>query len=160
MKKLLIPAMVALTVALPTIAPAAGGSPNAAQMQKLQWVLGSWDCTWKAGPDSGVVKLSFEEVMNGAWIREIETRPSSKGEFRATAMHYTGYDPAEKKWRHLGPNADGTYDVAESPDAITWSDPAGTVLTVKHDSENEFTESMTFQSQGQTVDYVQSCKRP
>ena len=159
MKKLLMPALIALAAALPSIAPAAESPPNAAQMLKLRWVLGRWDCTWNAGSDSGSVKLSFEEVMNGSWIRETESRPTPSGAFRDTAMHYTGYDPAQKKWRHLGPNADGTYDIAESADARTWHDPTGYALVLEKRSETEFTESATFVQQGQTINYLQTCKR-
>ncbi len=162
MRKSWIPVLIALLAAAPTLATAAVPPPNAAEMTKLQYLVGAWDCTWKAGDASGAVHLSFESVMNGAWLRETESGKSRSGEDVVRSMHYTGYDPVQKKWMHLGPNGDGTFAVAQSADAARWQTMLPTAdesLTFEKVSSTAFTETSIFQSDGKTVTFLQSCRK-
>jgi hypothetical protein len=165
MKKLLTSAslLVALSATLLTSpAFAAASPPNAPEMKKLDYIIGTWNCTWTAGTDSGAVISTFTSVMNGAWLQETEAVQMGSGEPQVTTMHFTGYDPRERTWMHLGPNADGTYEVARSADLNVWHNVlpvAGGDAAFQRISDREFSLSEPFQSNGQTLTYLETCKK-
>src|ERR1700757_4986716 len=79
----------------------AEGPPNAEKMQELSDLVGSWNCTWHAGPASGEILSTFTPVMNGAWIQQTETVKGKDGTPVITTMHYSGYDPSLKMFVHM-----------------------------------------------------------
>jgi hypothetical protein len=42
------------------------------------------------------------------------------GEPMIRSIHYTGFDPKKKAYVHLGPNANGSYEIAQSADTEVW----------------------------------------
>ena len=85
---------------------------------------------------------------------------SSSGEPIVQSIHYTGYDPQHKRYMHVGPDADGTYEIAESPDTNTWSNP-GTNNVFIHTkiSDTERTLSETDHVNGKTVTLTMTCNK-
>jgi hypothetical protein len=135
--------------------------PNAAQMTRIANMVGTWDCKWKAGPSSGSLIATFTPVMNGAWLEETEAVESG-GKTVVQTMHFTGYDPSTKHWIHGGPNADGTYEVAQSDDLATWKnlfpiDAGGGRLA--RPSDTEYVLSEDFKQNGKTLTYVNDCNK-
>jgi hypothetical protein len=154
-------AAAAVLLAVPANARAATASPNAA-MEQLAYLAGNWNCAWTAGKYAGKVDLEFVSVLGGAWLQETELVPAANGQPRARSMHFTGYDPVAKRWNHVGPNADGTFDVATSADASAWDTvlpSPGEGLTLAKVSDTEFTETATAKSPDGPLTWVQRCKK-
>ncbi|HTA37625.1 MAG TPA: hypothetical protein VK760_01045 [Candidatus Acidoferrales bacterium] len=140
---------------------AVAAPPNAPQMQKIAYMIGKWDCKWTAGPSSGTLVATFTPVMNGAWLQETEAVESG-GKALVQTTHFTGYDPATKHWMHLGPNSDGTYEVAQSEDLSVWKTllPAGASDgKLERPSDTEYIISEQFQQDGKTLTYANDCKK-
>jgi len=140
---------------------AVAAPPNAPQMAKIAFMIGTWDCKWTAGPSTGTLVATFTPVMNGAWLQETEAAESG-GKTVVQTMHYTGYDPSSNHWIHAGPNADGTYEVAQSDDLATWKTlfPAGAgVGKLVRPSDTEYIISEDFQQNGKTLTYSNDCKK-
>jgi len=154
-------ALAALSAAALSSARADAAPSNASQMTKIAYMIGTWDCNWKAGTSSGTLTATFAPVMNGAWLQETEA-VKRDGKTVVQTMHYTGYDPSSKHWIHAGPNSDGTYEVAQSDDLATWNNllpvAAGQGKLVRP-SESEYIISEDFQQDGKTLTYVNDCKK-
>jgi hypothetical protein len=139
----------------------ADGPPNAAKMQELNDLVGTWNCSWHAGAASGEILSTFTPVMNGAWIQQTETVKGKDGNSVVTTMHYSGYDPSLKMFVHMGPNADGTYEVAYSKDFRIFHNvhPEGMTedATLAKISSTEYTLSEPFAQKGQHFVYEEHC---
>jgi hypothetical protein len=153
--------LTALSAAALSSARAVAAPPNASQMTKIAYMIGTWDCKWKAGPSTGTLVATFTPVMDGAWLQETEAVENG-GKTVVQTMHYTGYDPSSNHWIHAGPNADGTYEVAQSDDLATWKNllPAGAGEgKLSRPSDTEYIISEDFQQDGKTLTYVNDCKK-
>jgi hypothetical protein len=140
---------------------AVAAPPNAPQMAKIAYMIGTWDCKWTAGTSSGTLVATFTPVMNGAWLQETEAVESG-GKVAVQTTHFTGYDPSTNHWMHLGPNADGTFEVAQSEDLATWKTllPAGASDgKLVRPSDTEYVISEDFQQDGKTLTYANDCKK-
>src|SRR5579862_551380 len=60
--------LAALSAAALSSGPAVAAPPNASQMTKIAYMIGTWDCKWKAGLSSGTLVATFTPVMDGAWL--------------------------------------------------------------------------------------------
>ena len=161
MKKISLTLGLLATLATPTLATAQAAPPNAAEMAKISYLLGTWDCSWSAGPAKGVLVSTFSNVMDGAWIQETEA-VEKDGAQVVTTMHYTGFDTAGKRWLHAGPNADGTYEVAQSSDTLIWHDVMpndGGTATLKRITGTEYVLSEPFMQDGKALTYRNDCKK-
>jgi hypothetical protein len=78
-----------------------------------------------------------------------------------TTMHYSGYDPSLKMYVHMGPNADGTYEVAYSKDFRIFHNvhPEGmsAPATLAKQSDTQYTLSEPFTQNGQHLVYEEKC---
>lgn len=164
MKKntLALVALAALLAVAPVAATAAPVPRNAEQMRALDYLIGTWNCSFSAGGQSGTNVSTFTSVMNGAWLQETEAVRTRSGGLFVTTMHYTGYDPDEKRYLHVGPNADGTYEVAYTTDFATFHTllPAGQEdATFTKVSDSEFSLREPFTQNGQHLVYLNTCKK-
>jgi hypothetical protein len=159
LKRFLIAAAAAAMVAAPLAAQAAT-PPNAAQMAPLQYPLGTWHCTWTDGTNTGAEDQVFEAALDGAWLQEKEVVTGAGGQPLVQSVHYTGYDPKLKSFVHVGPDADGTYEIALSPDGNLWHDGSSSGSFV-HEKLSDTLRSMTdsFRSGGRTVSLKMSCRK-
>lgn len=123
--------------------PALAAQPpvNAGQMAPLQYLVGTWHCTWQSGSQSGSEDQIFTPALDGAWLEEREV-VSSGGVPVVATIHYTGYDPHLKEYVHVGPDADGSYELAHSPDGDAWISTDGNFVHKKvSDVERTMTET-------------------
>lgn len=127
-------------------------------MAPLQYLLGTWHCSWTAGTASGAEDQVFVSALNGAWLQESEVVQNASGQPFVRSVHYTGYDPAKKLFMHLGPDADGSYEIAQSVDTNVWQEPSGSFYHTKI-SDTERAESESYQANGKTVTFHMSCKK-
>jgi hypothetical protein len=134
--------LVAVTLTTtPSLAFASQAAPNQKEMAPLQYLVGTWSCLWQAGSTSGSEQQVFEPAFDGAWLVEKEIVQTSAGA-RVRSLHYTGYDPAIKMFVHVGPDANGTYELAQSPDAVTWHSADGSFVHQKvSDTKRTMTET-------------------
>jgi|SRR5579863_6634414 len=102
-------------------------APNDSRMARLQYFVGTWHCTWHAGTQSGTMDQVFSPTFDGAWIAEQEIVPVG-GHPKVVSLHYTGYDVRAKEYVHVGPDADGSYELARSVDGDTWTNADGTFV--------------------------------
>jgi hypothetical protein len=155
-------AAVLLLLGLTSVARA-DAPPNAAKMQVLNHLVGTWNCSWHAGTASGEILSTFTPVMNGAWIQQTESTKDKNGNPVITTMHYSGYDPSLKMFVHMGPNADGTYEVAYSKDFRIFHNvhPEGMTesATLVEISSTEYTLSEPFTEKGKRQVYVDRCSK-
>lgn len=112
--------LAAVLAAIPVLSSASQGPPNQEEMAPLQYLIGTWNCTWQAGTSTGSEQQVFTRAFDGAWLEEKEIANG-----QVSTIHYTGYDPAKKMYVHIGPDADGTYELAQSPDAVNWQSTDG-----------------------------------
>jgi hypothetical protein len=148
-------AAAALFCGLPLASPAATPA-NAAQMAPLAYLLGTWHCTWTAGKDSGSEDQVFETALDGAWLQEKEVVTDRNGKPVVQSIHYTGFDPATKMFMHLGPDADGTYEVASSADANLWKSSDGSFV---HTKVSNTQRTMVEADNGAPTPVTMSCKK-
>jgi hypothetical protein len=157
MNKMFLLGIAAMLLSLPVGASAASAPPNAAQMQKIEYLVGTWTCEVKAGGQVGSAHEKFESAFRGAWLLETESVPSSTGSFVDIAKHYTGYDTAKKQYVHLGPNLDGSYEVATSADAAVWHSGANAIAFTKV-SNDRYTMSADTMD-GKPFSFLKTCNR-
>jgi len=155
-------AFAALLAVAPVAASAAPAPRNAEQMRALDYLIGTWNCSFSAGGQSGTNVSTFTSVMNGAWLQETESVRTKSGGLYVTTMHFTGYDPDEKRYMHVGPNADGTYEVAYTTDFATFHTvlPAGQEdATFTKVSNTEFSLREPFMQNGKRFVYLNTCEK-
>jgi hypothetical protein len=155
-------AFAALLAIAPVTASAAPVPPNAEQMKAVAFLIGTWNCSFSAGGQSGTNISTFTSVMNGAWLQETEAVRTKSGGLYVTTTHFTGYDPDEKRYMHVGPNADGTYEVAYTTDFHSFHTilPAGQQdATFTKVSDTEFSLREPFTQNGQAMVYLNTCKK-
>jgi hypothetical protein len=139
------------------LAATMAAAPNDAQMAPLQYLVGTWNCTWHSGGHSGTLDQIFSPALGGAWLEEKEV-VTAGGRQTVTSLHYTGYDPQTKEYVHVGPDADGSYEIAHSPDAQVWNNADGTFVH-RRVTGDERTMSETARLGRKTVHSVMTCKR-
>jgi len=83
--------------------------------------------------------------------------PGSDGGFVDVAKHFTGYDMAKKQYVHLGPNMDGTYEVATSADAPVWHSGTNEIAVTKV-SNDRYTMSAN-EMNGKPFSFLKTCNR-
>jgi hypothetical protein len=161
MKKSALVLAVALATLLTPLGANANTPPNAEKMKMVLSFVGDWNCTWHAGPNSGTLLSTFTPVMGGSWVQETETVKAPDGSSMVQTMHFTGYDPTSKMYMHMGPNEDGTYEVARSSDFHLFYNihPEGmtAAATFTRVSDSEFTLSEPFTQGGQKMVYAEKC---
>ena len=139
----LIPASViagALVLA-PLNSHAAGASDNQTKMAPLHYLLGTWHCHWQSGTQSEDEDQVFESTFGGAWLAEKEI-VDVDGQSFVRSLHYTGYDPQLNVYVHVGPDANGNYELAKSPDLVTWTSTDGDFIHHKvSDTERRMNEN-------------------
>jgi hypothetical protein len=140
--KLIAASSIAATLALAPLMSQADPAPtNHKEMAKLQYLVGTWHCRWQMGDHSGTQDQIFTPALNGAWLEEQEI-VTIDGRPTVNTIHYTGWDPQTKTYVHVGPDADGTYELAQSPDSDTWNSTDGTLIHHRiSDSERELSET-------------------
>lgn len=110
-------------------------------MASLQYLLGDWHCDWKSQNNSGSEEQVFQPALDGAWLEEKELVVTN-GRQTVTSVHYTGYDPQIKSFVHMGPDANGSYEIAKSPDAEVWHSEEGMFVHRKiSDTRREMSET-------------------
>ena len=118
----------------------AASPPNAKQMAQLNYLVGTWHCQWSDGKNSGKEDQVFSLALDGAWLEEKEI-VTVNGQPKVTTDHFTGYDPQKHKYMHLGPDATGSYEIAESLDTNVWTSTDGKFLHTKvSDTERTMSE--------------------
>ena len=80
------------------------------------------------------------------------------GRQTVTSLHYTGYDPRLKKYVHVGPDADGSYEIAQSADGDKWSNADGTFVHHKI-SDNQRTMTDNARVDGKIIQSSMTCMR-
>ena len=116
-----ISAAAVIFLSVPALSQAA--ARNARQMAPLQYLIGTWHCSWVSGSNTGSEDQVFETALGGAWLAEKEIVLDRAGKPVVATIHYTGYDPKTGNYMHVGPDADGTFELAQSADAHMWSNP-------------------------------------
>lgn len=102
----------------------------------------------------------FDTALDGAWLQEKEVVQDANGQPFVQSIHYTGYDPSHKLYMHVGPDADGTYEVAESPDSNVWRNPGtANVFTHTKVSDTERTLSESDNVNGKAVSISMTCNK-
>lgn len=148
LKTLLVGVLFAATIA---------AAPNDLKMAPLQYLVGTWHCTWQSGSSSGNLDQVFTPVLGGAWLEEKELA-TIRGRQTVTSIHYTGFDPHAKEYVHVGPDADGSYEIAHSVDAEVWTNADGTFVHHRV-SDDERTMSETARVAGKTVQNTMRCTK-
>ncbi|HKA37885.1 MAG TPA: DUF1579 family protein [Thermoanaerobaculia bacterium] len=109
--------------------PAAAGSAMSAaammkppaEMGKIQWMLGTWQCTGKAmasplGPEhptQAEVKVTL--TLNGMWlVAHYREKKTAQNPNPIQGDEYWGYDPAEKMWDRVEVDNTGSFATCSS----------------------------------------------
>lgn len=143
--------------AAPLLSVAGQAPPNEKEMAPLQYLVGTWHCDWESGSKTGSEDQVFQPALGGAWLEEKEL-VNAHGRHTVASIHYTGYDPRSKVYMHMGPDANGSYEVAHSPDAEVWHSDDGSFVHHKvSDSQRNMTE--TYRSGNTTVRLSMACAK-
>jgi hypothetical protein len=155
-RKLVIASLFAsAAAAAPLLSRADQSAPNEKQMAPLQYLIGTWHCDWKSQKRTGSEDQIFQPALGGAWLEEREV-VKVNGTQMVASIHYTGYDPRSKSYIHMGPDADGSYEVAHSADTELWDCAGGTFVHHKI-SETERTMTESYRSGTATVQISMTC---
>jgi len=144
-------------IAAPALSYAAQSAPNEKQMASLQYLVGTWHCDWKSEKKTGSEDQVFEPALNGAWLEEKEL-VTVNGTQTVASIHYTGYDPRTNVYMHMGPDANGSYEVAHSQDAQLWQSADGSFVHHKV-SNTQRTMTETYKSGNKTVQLSMTCSK-
>ena len=104
--------------------PAAGGSAGmsmnpAPEMDKVKWMVGTWQCTgktlaspmWPEHPTEGTVTL--EMTLGGFWIvGRYREKKTAQNPTPISGDEYWSYDSAEKMWDRVSVDSMGTFSTA------------------------------------------------
>lgn len=155
-RKLVIGSLLASALAAaPLLSSAEQTPPNETQMAPLRYLIGTWHCDWQSANKTGSEDQAFQPALGGAWLEEKEL-VNVNGSQTVASIHYTGYDPRSKAYMHIGPDANGSYEVAHSPDAETWQSGEGSFIHHKvSDTRRNMTE--TYRSGNKTVQLSMTC---
>lgn len=141
----------------PLLSSAAQAPPNEKEMAPLQYLVGTWHCDWQSGSKAGREDQVFQPALDGAWLEEKEL-VNVNGQQTVASIHYTGYDPRSKAYMHIGPDANGSYEVAHSPDSELWRSGDGSFVHHKI-SDNERKMMETYRSGNTTVRLSMMCMK-
>lgn len=157
-RKLVVSALLASALFAAPLLAAAGQLPaNEKEMAPLQYLVGTWHCDWQSGDKSGSEEQIFQTALDGAWLEEQEVVNVNGGQ-TVVSIHYTGYDPRAKTYIHMGPDANGSYEIAHSPDSEVWQSTDGSFVHRKvSDSQRKMTE--TYGSGKATVQLSMTCTK-
>jgi hypothetical protein len=144
-----------------SLAPAATLPPNATQMEALHYLIGTWHCTWPSKKGVQSEDQIFESALGGAWLAEKEVMTGADGQPVVASVHYTGYDPATGRFMHVGPDADGTYEIAQSEDGNVWHDVNDANATFVHTKVSDTSRTMVqhYQAGGKPMTFFMTCKK-
>ena len=147
--------MLKIAIAAAVLVATVAAVPNEQQMAALNPFIGTWHCTVEAGGKTGTLDQIFTPVFDGAWLetREIVT---IGGKPKTISLHYTGYDKRTKQYVHFGPDFDGSYEMAHSDDAATWTNDEGRFV---FHSESPQTRTMTATAPDGTLLETMRCTR-
>lgn len=127
--------------AAPLLCSAGQSAQNEKEMAPLQYLVGTWHCDWKSQNRAGSEDQLFQPALDGAWLEEKEI-VNVNGLQTVASIHYTGYDPRSKAYIHMGPDANGSYEVAQSPDSEVWHSADGSFVHHKvSDTQRKMTET-------------------
>lgn len=143
--------------AAPLLSSAGQAAPNEKAMASLQYLVGTWHCDWQSGNNSGSEDQVFQPALGGAWLEEKEL-VGVNGRQTVASIHYTGYDPRIKAYVHMGPDANGSYEIAQSPDGDVWHGADGSFLHHKI-SDTQRRMSETDRVGNTTVHLSMSCQK-
>ena len=151
----------ALFLNVVSLASAATPPPNAKQMASLQYLIGTWHCTWRSNNGLQSEDQVFESALGGAWLSEKEIVTGADGRPVVESIHYTGYDPANASFMHVGPDASGAYEIAQSPDAHLWHDVTDASATFVHTKVSDSSRTMEqhYQDGGKPMSFFMTCKK-
>lgn len=143
--------------AAPLLSSAGQLRANEKEMAPLQYLVGTWHCDWQSGSKSGSEDQIFQTALDGAWLEEQEV-VSVNGRQTVKSIHYTGYDPRDKAYIHIGPDANGSYEIAHSRDSEVWQSTDGSFVHQKiSDSQRKMTE--TYGSGNAIVQLSMTCAK-
>lgn len=143
--------------AAPLLSSARQAPPNEKEMAPLQYLVGTWHCNWQSASNAGTEDQVFQPALDGAWLEEKELVVRN-GRQTVASIHYTGYDPRSKAYMHIGPDANGSYEVAHSADSEVWHSGDGSFVHHKvSDSQRQMTE--TYHTGNATVRLSMTCVR-
>lgn len=143
--------------AAPLLASAGQPAANEKQMASLQYLIGSWHCDWQSGEKSGSEDQVFQPALDGAWLEEKELI-TVNGRRTVASIHYTGFDPRTNVYMHMGPDANGSYEAAQSPDSENWKSSDGSFVHHKV-SGTQRTMTETYRSGNTTVVLSMRCAK-
>jgi hypothetical protein len=148
----------AIFLSVCAFSPAATLAPNAKEMAPLHYLIGTWHCSGAGIPAEDQV---FEEALGGAWLQEKEVVTGSDGQPKTVSIHYTGYDPATAHFMHVGPDVDGSYELASSVDGDVWHDSNDASSTFTHTkvSDTARTMRLNFMDKGKPASLLMTCKK-
>jgi hypothetical protein len=158
---IVISAVSAILLNVTPFASAATLPPNAKQMAALHYLIGTWHCTWPSNGKVGSEEQIFEEALGGAWLQEKEVVTGADGRPATMSIHYTGYDPAKGRYMHVGPDADGSYELASSADMNAWEDASDATSTFVHTkvSDTQRTMKLSYQDAGKPMSLLMACTK-
>lgn len=158
LRKLIVGSLFAAVLsAAPLLSSADQAPANQKQMASLQYLLGTWHCDWQSGNTSGSEDQVFQTALDGAWLEEKEL-VDVNGRQTVASIHYTGYDPRTKFYIHMGPDANGSYEVAQSVDSDIWHGADGSFVHTKiSDTERKMSE--TVRNGKRTEQLTMSCAK-
>ncbi len=159
MMRLILGAFVAAFITVPISAPAATLPATAAPLAGLHYLVGTWNCTYRAGATSLAYNATYTYDLNGHTLREVDSWAGGGGE------ELFAYG-AQRGWTAVVFDDQGTATVMRA----TGSDPnhiayqsvypdASIAVTLDRISATKYTLHATVRSGGKTIASVDTCLR-
>jgi hypothetical protein len=102
--------------------PAHAAPPARDAMESVRFLVGTWNCAHTVGDFSGTYTETFENAMDGRWLKQTYDFPATKNEPAVHAEYFIEYDARVPRWVRFGAHSNGQYYgmYSTSPGETSW----------------------------------------
>jgi hypothetical protein len=96
--------------------PASAATPQQ-ELQSRQFLIGTWNCTFTAGPSKGRYTTTWSYVLDNRWLKQTYDQAAQPKAQPFRAEYFVGFDEARKAWVRFGAMTTGQYFAIRMNDA-------------------------------------------
>ena len=87
------------------------------ELQSRRFLIGTWNCTFTAGPSSGEYSTTWSTILDGRWLKQTYDQPAQPKAQPFRAEYFVGYNEARQTWIRFGAMTTGQYFAIRMNDA-------------------------------------------
>lgn len=87
------------------------------ELQSRQFLIGTWNCTFTAGPSEGRYTTSWSNALDNRWLKQTYDQPAQPKAQPFRAEYFVGYNEDRQTWIRFGAMTTGQYFAIRMSDA-------------------------------------------